>query len=227
MRTQRTIGTARCECDTKVCTAPAKRLVIDNHILDDIPLGKKIKLIIEEEIQHRCRNLRTKRKLVVPEGVLWRRNFMRPAKEGAEYWLSVKDGGLLGFVREDGNKYFWKAGCDDTYGGWRTTRGEADRAVYETFANLNQHGFSWKTIEPDWSRYECVTAWRRCTESNIRWQWERRNFPNHIDKEILYDYFQNSKYLSDVNMAIIEGRLPDGSMEIIDRWERSEEEKGK
>lgn len=221
MRTQRTIGTARCECDTKVCTAPAKRLVIDNHILDDIPLGKTIKLIIEEEIQ-------PKRKLVVPEGVLWRRNFMRPAKEGAEYWLSVKDGGLLGFVREDGNKYFWKAGCDDTYGGWRTTRGEADRAVYETFANLNQHGFSWKTIEPDWSRYECVRAWRRYDAwyANAQWIASETGTAEDIIKRIKY-FHAESKSLSSVNLAFIEGRLPDGSMEIIDRWERSEEEKGK
>jgi hypothetical protein len=188
-------------------------LVIDNHILDDIPLGKTIKLIIEEEIQ-------PKRKLVVPEGVLWRRNFMRPAKEGAEYWLSVKDGGLLGFVREDGNKYFWKAGCDDTYGGWRTTRGEADRAVYETFANLNQHGFSWKTPEPDWSRYDVVTAWRRYEDG----QWRNNYKTNSDEVKVLLAYHEQSKTgttgIGKITLAFIEGRLPDGSVEIIDRWEK-------
>ena len=208
MKTRRVLGTAKVTC-------PCKQLRYDERILNGLACAQEVELAIYEEIQ-------PKRELVVPEGISWQQNLMRHKTKGQEYLLSINDGSLIGSVREDDDKWFWRAEYYNT--GWRSTMREAEEAVYETFADLNRFDFSWKTPEPDWSRYECVTAWRRCTESNIRWQWERRNFPNHIDKEILYDHFQNSKYLSDVNMAIIEGRLPDGSVEIIDRW--SEEEKG-
>lgn len=163
-----------------------------------------------------------KRELVVPEGISWQRNLMRHKTKGQEYLLSINDGSLIGSVREDDDKWFWRAGYYDM-SGWRLTRGEADRAIYEAFADLNRHGFSWKTPKPDWSRYEVVTAWRRHISGE--WYSESRNLPDALDLVIVKAFFNNAKDILGCYVSVIEGRLPDGSVEIIDRWEK--EEKGK
>ena len=165
-----------------------------------------------------------KRELVVPEGISWQRNLMRHKTKGQEYLLSINDGSLIGSVREYDDKWFWRVGY---YGmsGWRITRGEADRAIYEAFADLNRHGFSWKTPEPDWSRYDVVTAWRRYEDG----QWRNNYKTNSDEVKGLLAYHEQSKTgttgIGKITLAFIEGRLPDGSVEIIDRWEK--EEKGK
>jgi len=206
MKTRRVLGTAKVTC-------PCKQLRYDERILNGLACAQEVELAIYEEIQ-------PKRELVVPEGLSWQRNLMRTEKEGQEYLLSINDGSLIGSVREDDDKWFWRAEYYNT--GWRSTMREAEEAVYETFADLNRFDFSWKTPEPDWSRYECVTAWRRHISGE--WYSESRNLPDALDLDIVKSFFNNAKYISGCYVSVIEGRLPDGSVEIIDRW--SEEEKG-
>ena len=159
-----------------------------------------------------------KRELVVPEGISWQRNLMRHKTKGQEYLLSINDGSLIGSVREVDDKWFWRAGY---YGmsGWRLTRGEADRAIYEAFADLNRHGFSWKTIEPDWARYDVVTIWYKTNFGWTHYMTSEARMNAMLLKS--FEDFKKQNYFA----VSLEGRLPDGSVEIIDRWEK--EEKGK
>ena len=176
-----------------------------------LPDGTKAELAVYTDVP-------SKRELVVPEGISWQRNLMRHKTKGQEYLLSINDGSLIGSVREYDDKWFWRVGY---YGmsGWRLTRGEADRAIYEAFADLNRHGFSWKTIEPDWSRYDVVTIWYK-----TKFGWTHYMTSEARMNAMLLESFEH--FRKPVYFAVsLEGRLPDGSVEIIDRWEK--EEKGK
>ena len=210
MKTRRVLGTAKVTC-------PCKQLRYDERILNGLACAQEVELAIYEEIQ-------PKRELVVPEGISWQRNLMRHEKEGQEYLLSINDGSLIGSVREDDDKWFWRAEYYNT--GWCLTRGEADRALYETFANLNQHGFSWKEPEPDWSRYDVVTLWYKTKSgwTHFRTIGVTKLLSNPIT--VRQPFLETIEEFKKQNYSTVslEGRLPDGSVEIIDRW--SEEEKG-
>lgn len=223
MKTQRTIGTAQCECDTKVCTSPAKRLVIDNHILDDIPLGKTIKLVVEEDVP-------PKRELVVPDDAVWQRDML---DRKMSWCLSHHTRGIVGKVtqpleannnwhavafQEDGDHEHLLCGSEI----------EAKRFIYEHLANDNMAGFSWKEAEPDWSRYECVIA--RIRYRDYDWQEMSANLLDTNSSKTLNQviaYYRVRKKCTIVTKTLLLGQLPDGSVEIIDRWEKpAEEEKG-
>lgn len=169
-----------------------------------------------------------KRELVTPTDAVWQRDML---DRKMSWCLSHHTMGIVGKVtqpleinndwhavvfQEDGNHEHLLCGSEI----------EAKRFIYEHLADTNTAGFSWKTPEPDWSRYECVTAWRRYADR----QWRKNStlFPNIADIGDILDYHEQSKKgvieSGSVNLALIEGRLPDGSVEIIDRWEKGKKE---
>ena len=151
-----------------------------------------------------------KRELVVPEGVKWITSNVYQDRERL-----IQNDVEIAMVQRDG--------------GWCIQEGDdlkraksldaAKQACIEAMATANINGFSWKTIEPDWSRYDVVTIWYK-----TKFGWTHYMTSEARMNAMLLESFEH--FRKPVYFAVsLEGRLPDGSVEIIDRWEK--EEKGK
>jgi hypothetical protein len=199
MKTRRVIGVAKVTC-------PCNGLMYDKKILSELACAQEVELAVYVDSP-------PKRELVVPEGLKWIRSMVYPERERL-----IHNDTEIAMVQRDGG---WCIVFDDIK--HARSMDEGKQACYEAMATASINGFYWKTPEPDWSRYEVVTAWRRHISGEC--YSESRNLPDALDLVIVKAFFNNAKDILGCYVSVIEGRLPDGSVEIIDRWES--EEKGK
>jgi hypothetical protein len=195
MKTRRVIGVAKVTC-------PCNGLMYDKKILSELACAQEVELAVYVDSP-------PKRELVVPEGLKWIRSIVYPERERL-----IHNDTEIAMVQRDGG---WCIVFDDIK--HARSMDEGKQACYEAMATASINGFSWKTIEPDWARYDVVTIWYK---TNFGWT-HYMTSEARMNTMLLesFEHFKKPNYFA----VSLEGRLPDGSVEIIDRWEK--EEKGK
>lgn len=183
-----------------------------------LPDNTKVELAVYEEVP-------PKRKLVAPDDMVWQRDML---DRKMSWCLSHHTMGIVGKVtqpleanndwhavvfKEDGDHEHLL--CESEFG--------AKQFIYRGLADDNIAGFYWKEPKLDWSRYECVTLWYKGLDSWVHFRTTSVMSIKHM-RELFLEPFENFK--KHYPKLLLEGRLLDGTTEIIDWWERPEGENG-
>jgi hypothetical protein len=213
MKTRKTLGSLEiagvCNGSPSINTSRLHQLIKANEPWN---IGDKIEIVAVKEVE-------PKRTLIVPENVVI-------IQVDTYCLICIVDKNLgksIGKFAMNGN---WEVrGSSETHRGRALTESSAKQAAFECLANLGEDGFSWKTEEPDLSRYESMVAWRRYSGG----EWSccaATSRPLIHDVASVRSYYNYSKKMSNVILTLIEGRLPDGTVEMIDRWTKEEVKNG-
>lgn len=183
-----------------------------------LPDGTKAEIAIYEDVP-------SKRELVVPENAVWQRDLLTSCN--VTWCLSHGTANICGKVIQPRcNNERWHAVVFKKDGNHEHLLCESEcgakQFIYQRLADTNVAGFSWKEPEPDWSRYEVLTLWYVANNHWVHFRTAHAS-PNKIMQELFLEPFETLKKQR-YDAVLLEGRLPDDSVEIIVRW--PEEEKG-